>query len=132
MLQDGKRIQQYIALIAAIGTNQLKGVCRVAVCRCLAPNGILVLEPQPFKSYKNAVHKPGVHEAPFHKLDELKLRPDAFCDFLTQRVGFELVQQLHAVSDATGSQAVPVKGFDRPILVLRKLSAVDFSLNVLN
>eukprot|EP00775_Hariotina_reticulata_P007037 gene7037-7251_t len=100
--------------------------------RCLAPNGILVLEPQPFKSYKNAAHKPGVQEAPFHKLDQLKLRPDAFCDFLTQRVGFELVQQLHAVSDATGSQAVPVKGFDRPILVLRKPSAVGFSGNLLN
>lgn len=79
-----------------------------------------MLEPQPFKSYKNAVHKPGVQAAPFVNLEQLKLRPEQYAEFLTQRVGFELVQQLSAVSEAAGAEAVSVKGFDRPILVLRK------------
>lgn len=81
---------------------------------------MLVLEPQPFRSYQNAVHKAGVQAAPFKKINELKLKPESFCEFLTQRVGFELVQQLHAVSQVAGEEAVPVKGFDRPILVMRK------------
>lgn len=96
------------------------GCIAVLFCRCLAPGGLLVLEPQPFKSYKNAVHKPGVQAAPFVNLGQLKLRPEQYGEFLTQRVGFELVQQLGAVSEAAGAEAVSVKGFDRPILVLRK------------
>jgi 7SK snRNA methylphosphate capping enzyme len=84
---------------------------------------LLVLEPQPFKSYKSAIHKPGVQAAPFVDLEQLKLRPEQFAEFLTQRVGFELVQQLNAVSEAAGADAVSVKGFDRPIIVLRKPAA---------
>ncbi|WIA28505.1 hypothetical protein OEZ86_011048 [Tetradesmus obliquus] len=92
--------------------------------RCLAPGGLLVLEPQPWKSYQAAVHKQGGTSAPFYKPEQLKLRPEGFVGFLTQRVGFELVQQLSAVSQAAGPGAVPVKGFDRPILVLRKPAAL--------
>ncbi|KAF6250319.1 Bicoid-interacting protein 3-domain-containing protein [Scenedesmus sp. NREL 46B-D3] len=92
--------------------------------RCLAPGGLLVLEPQPWKSYQAAVHKQGGTAAPFSKPEQLKLRPEGFLDFLTQRVGFVLVQQLSAVSRAAGPGAVPVKGFDRPILVLRKPAAL--------
>lgn len=80
----------------------------------------MIFEPQPFKSYQSAVHKAGQQSAQFKKVSQLKLRPEGFCDFLTQRVGFELVQQLSAVSQVAGDGAVPVKGFDRPILVLRK------------
>jgi hypothetical protein len=82
-----------------------------------------VLEPQPFKSYKSALHKPGVAAAPYVNLDQLKLRPEQYVEFLTQRVGFEPVQQLSAVSEAAGAEAVSVKGFDRPIIVLRKPAA---------
>lgn len=82
-----------------------------------------MLEPQPFKSYKSALHKPGVEAAPYYNLDQLKLRPEQYVEFLTQRVGFELVQQLSAVSEAAGAEAVSVKGFDRPIVVLRKPAA---------
>uniref|UniRef100_A0A383VRI8 RNA methyltransferase n=1 Tax=Tetradesmus obliquus TaxID=3088 RepID=A0A383VRI8_TETOB len=92
--------------------------------RCLAPGGLLVLEPQPWKSYQAAVHKQGGTSAPFYKPEQLKLRPEGFVGFLTQRVGFKLVQQLSAVSQAAGPGAVPVKGFDRPILVLRKPAAL--------
>jgi 7SK snRNA methylphosphate capping enzyme len=92
--------------------------------RCLAPGGLLVLEPQPWKSYQAAVHKQGGTAAPFYKPEQLKLRPEGFVEFLTQRVGFDLVQQLSAVSQAAGPGAVPVKGFDRPILVLRKPAAL--------
>lgn len=104
--------------------QQLMGaVCCCLLHRCLAPGGVLVLEPQPFKSYKSALHKPGVEAAPYYNLDQLKLRPEQYVEFLTQRVGFELVQQLSAVSEAAGAEAVSVKGFDRPIIVLRKLAA---------
>jgi hypothetical protein len=64
--------------------------------------------------------------APFYSLDSLKLRPEGFLAFLTERVGFELVRELSAVSQAAGEDAVPVKGFDRPILVLRR-TAVNAS-----
>jgi 7SK snRNA methylphosphate capping enzyme len=88
--------------------------------RCLAPGGLLVLEPQPFRSYKSAVHKPGVEHAPFVDLARLRLRPEGYAEFLAQRVGFEMLQQLQAVSQAAGEGAVPLKGFDRPIMLLRK------------
>jgi 7SK snRNA methylphosphate capping enzyme len=84
---------------------------------------LLVLEPQPYKSYKNAINKPGVKDAAFADLDQIRLRPEQFAEYLVQQVGFQLVQRLSAVSEAAGAEAVSVKGFDRPILVLRKPAA---------
>lgn len=108
----------------SVPSDCLSCVVTFPASRCLAPGGLLVLEPQPWKSYQAAVHKQGGTSAPFYKPEQLKLRPEGFVGFLTQRVGFELVQQLSAVSQAAGPGAVPVKGFDRPILVLRKPAAL--------
>ncbi|KAF8072586.1 RNA methyltransferase [Scenedesmus sp. PABB004] len=86
--------------------------------RVLAPGGLLVLEPQPWKSYRAAVHKHGNALAPFVRLDALKLHPDGFADFLTRRVGFELLVELSVLSQAPGVDAAPAQGFDRPILLV--------------
>lgn len=50
---------------------------------------------------------------PPRRQDELRLRPDAFADYLCDQLGFRLVRRL-GVEDA----AAP--GFDRPMLLLRK------------
>lgn len=84
------------------------------VFRCLCAGGLLILEPQPWKSYHTAVHKQDMSSVAYRKYEALKLRPDKFQEYLTERVGFEFVRQLHAVDEENS------KGFDRPILVLRK------------
>ncbi|KAG2489264.1 hypothetical protein HYH03_012284 [Edaphochlamys debaryana] len=77
----------------------------------LIPGGRLVLEPQPWKSYKRAVHKATAHGVPYSRLDELELRPEGFEAYLTDTVGFQLEERLHEGGDV---------GFDRPLLLLRK------------
>ncbi|KAL4426842.1 hypothetical protein ABPG77_006628 [Micractinium sp. CCAP 211/92] len=83
----------------------------------LSRGGLLLLEPQPWSSYKAAASKIRRDQAPpgsyFHRQDELRLRPDAFADYLCDQLGFRLVRRL-GVEDA----AAP--GFDRPMLLLRK------------
>lgn len=74
--------------------------------------GILVLEPQPWSSYESALRKQDMSGVAFRKLDRLKLRPDAYADFLTRRVGFQLLERLQVDSSA--------KGFDRPLYVFQK------------
>ena len=64
------------------------------LCRCLAPGGLLILEPQPWKSYNSAVHKQDMHEVPFRRYEQLKLRPEGFVEFLTSRVGFVLLEKM--------------------------------------
>ncbi|KAL4431013.1 hypothetical protein ABPG75_006269 [Micractinium tetrahymenae] len=83
----------------------------------LSRGGVLLLEPQPWSSYRAAAGKIRRDQAPpgsfFHRQDELLLRPDAFADYLCDQLGFRLVRRL-GVDDA----AAP--GFDRPMLLLRK------------
>ncbi|KAI7835533.1 hypothetical protein COHA_010579, partial [Chlorella ohadii] len=62
----------------------------------LAPGGLLLLEPQPWRS-----------------LHELQLRPDQFADYLCSQLGFRLLKQF-------GVQESASAGFDRPMLLLRK------------
>ena len=71
--------------------------------RCLAPGGVLVLEPQPWRSYHAAVHKRDTSAVPFRRYSELlKLRPEAFEAYLTGEVGFELVARLRAAGEGEG------------------------------
>jgi hypothetical protein len=83
--------------------------------RSLAPGGLLVLEPQQWKSYQNARHKQDLAGVRFARCEQLRLRPGAFTDYLQRQVGFELVAEL-----GVGSELGAVRGFDRPILVLRR------------
>ncbi|KAJ9534897.1 hypothetical protein QJQ45_029545 [Haematococcus lacustris] len=93
------------------------GITRL-FARCwteLQPGGFLVLEPQPWRSYKAAVAKQrGGPEAGSWDLAALHLRPEGFVTLL-QQMGFELVVDLN-----DGSTAL---GFDRPLFVVRKPDA---------
>jgi hypothetical protein len=61
----------------------------------LAPGGVLVLEPQPWRSYHAAARKRATCAVPFRRCNELlKMRPDGFAGYLTSVVGFELIAEL--------------------------------------
>lgn len=75
----------------------------------LNPDGIAILEYQPWKSYvknRNASSKSK------ENFPSLKIRPEEFETIVTQ-IGFELVSRL-------GTPIEEAKGFNRPILLLRK------------
>eukprot|EP00727_Mastigamoeba_balamuthi_P013518 m51a1_g879 putative 7sk snrna methylphosphate capping enzyme (309) ;mRNA; f:884496-885632 len=75
----------------------------------LRPGGLLILEPQPFSSYK---HKAKQYRELKAKYSQLELRPRDFADILTSQVGFSRVDVLHMP---------PVdKGFDRPVFAYWK------------
>lgn len=78
----------------------------------LRPGGVLVLEPQPWRSYQQAKRKQEVFSAGHRSLTELQLRPDHFVQHLQQEHGLHLVASLQCQQAA--------QGFGRPIFVLRK------------
>lgn len=81
---------------------------------CLCPGGVLVLEPQPVKSYKRARQKKisGVNRT-FR--DELKLKPDHFKDYLLgEEGGFTSFEMLRDVAEEKG------KMFNRPVMAFFK------------
>ena len=90
----------------------------------LVPGGLFILEPQPWKSYKSAVRK--VQQSCekdcvpkhgyFHRLSDLRLKPENFVDVLQQENGFRLLKQ---VREAPGIE----KGFERPIYLFQKVHA---------
>lgn len=80
----------------------------------LSPGGHLVLEPQPWRSYKAALKKQDMTGVPFRDLARLRFRPEDFREYLTGQLGLELVQE--TLPTAT-------KGFDRHLIVLRKPGA---------
>lgn len=83
--------------------------------RTLVPGGYLVLEPQMWKSYKNAAKQQDSRgQVAYQALDSLKLRPEQFQEYLTQRLGFVLV------ADVKVDKEECMQGFDRPLWVLRK------------
>lgn len=66
-----------------------------AVHAALVPGGLFVLEPQPWRSYKQAVKKQNlVTGLQSSTLDSLKVRPDDFVDMLHAKGQFRLVRQL--------------------------------------
>lgn len=76
----------------------------------LRPGGILVLEPQPWKSYKN---KHLVSEVVRQNFNEIVLRPDQFKEVLLDRIGYRSMERItEKIVDST-------KGFSRPIFLLR-------------
>lgn len=76
----------------------------------LRPGGILVLEPQPWKSYKSNHLVSEVVRQNFH---EIVLRPDNFKEVLLDRVGFRSMQSI------TEGVVAKEKGFSRPIYLVR-------------
>lgn len=83
----------------------------VKIWRLLRSGGILLLEPQPWSSYKkNRL----VSETATANYNKIALHPDKFQDILLDKVGFRSVEVI------TDSLSGTVVGFDRSIFVFHK------------
>eukprot|EP00884_Botryococcus_braunii_P010474 jgi/Botrbrau1/19428/Bobra.0338s0053.1 len=82
----------------------------------LTPGGFLVLEPQPWRSYRQARCKLGskvkAAGGEHHALDTLLLRPEQFPSYLCSHLGFRLLQILDA--------GTYLAGFYRNLYVFQK------------
>ncbi|KAI0567538.1 RNA methyltransferase bin3 [Gracilaria domingensis] len=77
----------------------------------LKPDGVLILEPQPVKSYKLARQKGlAPKESSF---DNLKMKPSMFSEFLLEQCGFSAVRMLR-------DKRPSGKAFNRPIYAFFK------------
>lgn len=77
----------------------------------LRPGGLLVLEPQPWRSYKAIRHKHNV-KWPHVPLAQLALRPEGFVALLQERFGLTVVKE--------ATPCGGVEGFRRPVVVMKK------------
>lgn len=87
-------------------------ICLFAkIWQILRPGGILLLEPQPWKSYER---KRLVSEVAVENFREIIFKPGAFRDILLDKIGFRSMEMI--------SMHVPnsTAGFNRPIYLLRK------------
>lgn len=75
----------------------------------LRPEGLLILEPQPWKSYAS---KRNVSEVARKNFREIQLRPEAFPELLIEKIGFKSSVELKVPSSNTG--------FNRPLFLYRK------------
>ena len=80
---------------------------------CLRPGGVLILEPQPKKSYKRARQKK-IRGANRKFGQDLKIKPEEFKEFLLKEGGFERFELLRDVAQEKG------KMFNRPIMAFFK------------
>jgi 7SK snRNA methylphosphate capping enzyme len=83
----------------------------VKVREVLAPGGLFILEPQPWRSYHKAVIKQDMSAAPHH-MDQMQFRPEHFPQYLVNELGFMLVQDLQAGASHAG--------FDRPMYLFQR------------
>ena len=74
------------------------------------PNGLVILEYQPWKSYLNKKKLNAHIKSVF---DSIQIRPEQFEDVLGQKIGFLIDQRV-------GVKLEEAKGYQRPILILRK------------
>ncbi|XP_061343877.1 probable RNA methyltransferase At5g51130 [Gastrolobium bilobum] len=79
--------------------------------KLLRPGGILVLEPQPWKSYESNRNASETTAANYRNI---MIRPEQFQEILLDKIGFRTVKDI--TSGLTGSKT----GFNRPILVFQK------------
>ncbi|KDP33715.1 hypothetical protein JCGZ_07286 [Jatropha curcas] len=81
------------------------------IWKLLRPGGILVLEPQPWRSYEKNYQ---VSETTAMNYRTIILRPNRFNEILLDKIGFRKVEDI--TSALSGSKA----GFDRPIFAYYK------------
>ncbi|TRZ09796.1 hypothetical protein HGM15179_017330 [Zosterops borbonicus] len=92
------------------GDEGLKRLFRRAF-RHLRPGGLLLLEPQPWESYRK---RKGLTETTYRNYQRIRLRPEQFPAYLTSpEVGFERCELL-------GTPHHGSKGFQRPIYLFHK------------
>ncbi|XP_031742080.1 probable RNA methyltransferase At5g51130 [Cucumis sativus] len=82
------------------------------IWKLLNPGGILVLEPQPWKSYEANY---SVSETTKMNFRTIKILPEDFQEILLDKIGFRTVEALN-IGLADGNSG----GFNRPILVFQK------------
>lgn len=81
------------------------------IWKLLQPGGILVLEPQPWRSYESNRHTSETTAATYRNI---MFPPDHFQDMLIDKIGFKTVEDV--TSGLSGSKT----GFNRPILAFQK------------
>ncbi|KAJ8751019.1 hypothetical protein K2173_016200 [Erythroxylum novogranatense] len=81
------------------------------IWKILRPGGILVLEPQPWRSYES---KHLVSERAATNYRAIKFHPECFQEILLDKIGFRKVE------DITSGLAGSKTGFQRPILAFHK------------
>eukprot|EP00850_Spirogloea_muscicola_P014194 SM000100S09421 [mRNA] locus=s100:281308:284866:- [translate_table: standard] len=81
------------------------------IFRILRLNGVLVLEPQLWRSYEK---KRDVSEVAKRNFEEIKIKPDDFPELLLDRIGFRSMEEVR------GRQSGSARGFDRPIYAYYK------------
>ncbi|XP_069655800.1 7SK snRNA methylphosphate capping enzyme [Haliaeetus albicilla] len=92
------------------GDEGLKRLFR-RVYRHLRPGGLLLLEPQPWASYRK---RKGLTETTYRNYQRIRLRPEQFPSYLTSpEVGFDSYELL-------GTPQHAAKGFQRPIYLFHK------------
>ncbi|KAL6900971.1 hypothetical protein ACP4OV_005647 [Aristida adscensionis] len=83
----------------------------VKIWRLLRPGGIFIMEPQPWRSYKN---NRLVSEVAKENFNNICIYPEKFREILLDKVGFRSVEMI------TDRLVGTVTGFDRPIEVYHK------------
>ncbi|PKA56114.1 putative RNA methyltransferase [Apostasia shenzhenica] len=81
------------------------------IWRLLKPGGVLLLEPQPWSSYRR---KRQVSETARSNFNDIQIHPCLFREILLDKVGFRSADIL------TEGLSGTVAGFDRPIIVFQK------------
>lgn len=91
------------------GDEAVKSLFR-RVYNALRPGGVLILEPQPYHTYKRKVH---LHPDLKKTFSTIRLRPDKFPKYLTNKIGFDSC-------DVLREQQPKGQSFNRPMYLLRK------------
>ncbi|XP_054804292.1 probable RNA methyltransferase At5g51130 isoform X2 [Prosopis cineraria] len=81
------------------------------IWKMLRPGGVLVLEPQPWKSYES---NRLVSETTSINYRNIMFRPEQFQEILLDKIGFRTAEDI--TSELSGTKT----GFNRPILVFKK------------
>ena len=84
------------------------------VHECLSPGGVFIVEPQPWRSYRQAFKKQTMPDETRKHFQNIKLRPSLYAEFLKTTVGFELVTTLRDADMHDASE------FDRTVLLCVK------------
>ena len=87
------------------------------VFHSLAPGGVFIVEPQPWKSYRQAFKKQNMPEETKAHFREIKIRPKDYAEFLKTSIGFETVTTLRDADLHDASE------FDRTVLLCVKKRA---------
>ena len=82
--------------------------------QALAPGGVFIVEPQPWKSYKQAFKKQPMPEETRAHFRAIALRPTLYAEHLRRTVGFSSVSTLRDADLHTADD------FDRTVLLCVK------------